>query len=150
MHDIGICEMPPGSNRSGRIDEYNRRAGVALGSYWCASAAGIWHLECGAWTPKGYASCDEWLRQGEGLGLRRPAGQDPEPGDVVLYGVGRDAVHIGLIIRTVIYPASRLILSVEGNTSVGGAAVARNGVAVAMKAVDEKRVLCYLTPRKAT
>ena len=38
MCDIGIVEMPPGSNRSPRIDEYVAAVGSPVGSRWCAAA----------------------------------------------------------------------------------------------------------------
>lgn len=152
MVDIGLCETPPGSNRSGRIDEYLRASGLAESEilagrgYWCAAALGAWTREVDAWTAARCYSCDEWLFQARRKGLVRPSDEEPQPGDIVLYGAGDDAVHCGVVIRTVIYPHQRLILSVEGNTSVGGSTVSRNGIAVAMKSVDEKRVLCYLLP----
>jgi len=34
---IGVEEVPRGSNRGPEVDEYNRVAGVPLGSPWCAS-----------------------------------------------------------------------------------------------------------------
>src|SRR5690606_20742521 len=152
MCDIGICETPPGSNRSGRIDEYLRASGLAESEivagrgYWCAAAMGAWCREVGAWVADRCYSCDEWLVQARRQGRVRSVGVNPAMGDLILYGAGNDAVHCGVVIRTVWYPASRLILSVEGNTSVGGSTVSRNGIAVAMKSVDENRVLCYVNP----
>ena len=49
--DIGLCEIPPGSNRSARIDSYNTATGAPIGSYWCASALAAWWREAGAATP---------------------------------------------------------------------------------------------------
>lgn len=149
MHDLGILEMPPNSNRSGRIDEYARRVGSPLGSEHCAISMSNWLLEVDAAVPpRDAGSCDRWLAWGEAQGLRRPAGEDPQPGDIVLYGSGRDAWHCGIVIRTYFGATWRIILTVEANTSVGGSQVIRNGNAFAMKTVDEKRVLCYLTPKK--
>ena len=42
MCDIGIVEMPPGSNRSPRIDEYVAAVGSPVGSRWCAAAVAAW------------------------------------------------------------------------------------------------------------
>jgi hypothetical protein len=57
--DIGICEIPPGSNRSGRIDEYVTATGAPLGSFWCAAAVSAWFREAGAGIPpSSSASCD--------------------------------------------------------------------------------------------
>lgn len=149
MMDDGIIENPLGSNRSGRIDAYCTACGSPLGSYWCAAAVTTWMKNAGAMTPPTEAgACRRWLAWGESLGLRLPPGQDPQPGDLVLYGVGRDPYHIGVVIRVHAETGgARLLLSKEGNTSIGGASVVRNGVAVVTKAIDEPHVLCYLSPK---
>lgn len=150
MMDDGILEMPPGSNRSGVIDAYCTACGSPLGSYWCAAAVWTWLKDVGAAVPEKLGgSCDAWLNWGEGLLLRRPAGQLPVEGDVVLYGSGRDAHHAGVVIRVYHDAVRTLILSKEGNTSIGGTTVTRNGLAVVTKAVDEKAVLCYLSVKAA-
>lgn len=134
LTDVGVVEMPPGSNRSGVIDEYNLRAGVPPGSYWCASAVGAWWKDCGAEVPPGYASCDAWLRWRGGLS---PV---PTPGAAVLYGRPGDATHIGVVVRV-----TPVLLSVEGNTTLGGE-FNRNGIAVDLKPVATGRVLGYVHP----
>jgi hypothetical protein len=137
LADVGILEMPPGSNRSGVIDEYNTRAGVPPGSFWCASAVGAWWKDAGSEVPPGYASCDAWLRWGEARGLLDPV---PSPGAAVLYGRPGDASHIGVVVRV-----TPILLSVEGNTTLGGE-FNRNGIAVDLKAVATARVLGYVRP----
>lgn len=138
MADLGICEMPPSSNRSGRIDLYNTRAGAPLGSYWCASAATSWYVDAGADVPPSErASCDAimaWAKR-EGLWSATPV-----EGALVLYGVPGNAEHIGLIIRIAPY-----LISIEGNTAFSG--FTRNGEAVLVKKVDTTRVLGYVHPR---
>lgn len=139
--DAGICEVPMSSNRSGRIDEYNQRAGVPLGSYWCMSwATAVWE-DCGAKIPSsGRASCDivmEWAKQN---GLWH---QEPVIGALVLYGVPGNAEHTGIVIRT--SPVRR---SLEGNAGVAGG-VTRNGEGVEMKVVAANRVLGFAHPVKA-
>lgn len=140
LSDIGICENPPGSNRSGVIDEYNRRAGAPLGSYWCASAMGVWIEDAGGQTPAGRASCDNWYAWAKTNGLWTLT---PRPGYGVLYGVGDDAQHCGVVVRI-----TPLLLSVEGNTSLGGQ-FSRNGVAVDLKEVNQPRRLGYIIPSAA-
>lgn len=137
LMDVGLCENPPGSNRSGRIDEYNLAVGAPVGSYWCASAAAAWFKEVGADVPKGAASCDNWLTWAQQRGT---FSQVPQVGSLVLYGVPGDAHHCGVVVRTEPY-----LLSVEGNTTVSG--FSRNGEFVALKAVDKTRVLGYIAPR---
>lgn len=152
MMDDGIIESPLGSNRSGRIDQYCAACGSPLGSYWCAAAVFSWVRNAGgAVPPSAGGACVRWLIWGEQQGLRRASNEDPEPGDLVLYGTGRDPFHIGVVIRVHTESSGkRLLLSKEGNTSIGGQSVIRNGIAVVTKAIDEKAVLCYLKPKSAT
>jgi hypothetical protein len=131
--DIGICEDPTGSNRGKRIDEYNTSAGVALGSYWCASASGSWYKESGAKVPSGYASCDNWLAYLEKYNLRRSA---PCIGGTIIYGIGRDAQHIGVVVRLVPY-----VMTIEANTTLDG--YSRNGEAITIKVPKFDRFITY-------
>lgn len=138
MSDIGIVEMPPGSNRSPRIDEYVAAVGSPVGSRWCAAAVAAWWRECGAQVPPLDAgSCNAWMawskRQKSWSGV-------PAAGSAVVYGSNGVAVHIGVIVRV----APRL-LSVEGNTSIAGNSDP-DGIAVAPKQVMTSRVLGYIKP----
>lgn len=141
--DIGICEIPPGSNRSGRIDEYCRAAGAPVGSYWCAAALYVWWREAGADVPPlrlGPASCDTWMH----WAMRERLWQlKPIPGAAVVYGTLKDAHHIGAIVRV-----APLVFSVEGNTTVS-TTFSRNGVAVDMKEPNPTQVVGYIHPRQA-
>jgi hypothetical protein len=141
LADVGICETPPSSNRSGRIDKYNSRAGAPLASYWCASAATSWYVDAGADVPpSGRASCDVIMAWAKKEGLWEPKESVPLPGWMVLYGTPADAHHIGVIIR-----GSPYQISAEGNTAFGG--FSRNGEAVLVKKVDLTRVVGYVRPR---
>lgn len=140
--DIGIVEIPPGSNRSTRIDEYVQDVGSPLGSYWCAAAVSAWFRESNAKIPPtNAASCDAWM---EWAKKNNQWFNTPIIGSGVVYGKPGDAHHIGVIVRT-----DPLILSVEGNASLGGE-FSRNGVAVDLKLVDKSRVLGYIYPTPRT
>jgi hypothetical protein len=144
-HHLGVCEDPQGSNRGPEIDAWNLAAGVPLASFWCASFVAAMYRACGAETPsKGRdASCDEWMAMGKRLGSWRAA---PSLGAAVLYGVPGDAKHIGIVVRL-----TPLVLSVEGNTTVEGSKIERNGTAVALKIVDKTDpVLGYVVPMFAS
>lgn len=137
--DVGIVEMPPGSNRSPRIDEYVSAVGSPLGSRWCAAALAAWWRESGAAVPRAEAgSCNAWLTWSKHSGTWRDA---PSAGNAVVYGRDGVAVHIGVIVRV-----DPLLLSVEGNTSISGN-FDPNGVAVALKEVGTARVLGYIAPQ---
>jgi len=138
--DVGICEVPPGSNRSGRIDQYNAAVGAPVGSYWCASAVSAWFREAGAMTPPmGAASCDRWMTWAKAQGLWR---SEPAIGRAVVYGKPGDASHIGVVVRTAPH-----LLSMEGNTTLDG--YSRNGEVVTLKYVRVVRVLGYIEPKAA-
>lgn len=137
LTDVGLLEMPPGSNRSPRIDEYNRAVGSPVGSYWCASALSAWFRESGARTPPtSAASCDAWLSWATHHGY---LSSRPVEGAAVLYGVPGDASHCGVVVRL-----TPLRLSCEANTSLSR--YDRNGIAVTLKEIDTSRVLGYVIP----
>ncbi|MBC7841897.1 MAG: hypothetical protein H7099_06280 [Gemmatimonadaceae bacterium] len=136
-----VVEEPLGSNRGPIIDEYNRRAGAPVGSYWCASAVGAWMIDCGFPMPIGYASCDNIMAWGKKTGRWSVL---PALGAMVLYGKPADANHVGLVSRL-----APLVLSIEGNTTVegGSAEQSRNGEAVSQKRVNSADpVLGYVLP----
>lgn len=146
----GVYEDPPGSNRSPDIDAWAREFGAPLGSYWCALMVGHTRRKHGLWIPPRLelvASCDEWVRAAK---LAKTWTTSPVPGAAVVYTNGqtltagryagqKDAVHIGTVLR--VKPAE---LSWEGNTALGK--YDRNGVTLALKAVDKSRVLGYVLP----
>jgi hypothetical protein len=146
--DVGVCEMPPGSNRSPYIDRCNLEAGGKVGDYWCASwVTKIWRT-AGALVPKkGLApSCDEWIKFAKKNGLYVPHTETPEPGWAAIYGnraKPADGIHISIITRN-----RPIISGVEGNTSLAGN-FDRNGVAVDFKAAALARVLGYVQPKAA-
>jgi hypothetical protein len=136
--DLGICEMPPSSNRSGRIDTYNQRAGAPLGSYWCASQATAVYVDAGADVPpSARASCDTLRAWAKREGLWKSTALE---GCLVIYGTPADAHHVGIIVRV-----SPYLISIEGNTAFSG--FTTNGEAVLVKKVDTTRVLGYIHPR---
>jgi len=138
MCDIGIVEMPPGSNRSPRIDEYVAAVGSPVGSRWCAAAVAAWWRECGADVPPLDAgSCNAWMAWSR---RQKSWSSVPVAGSAVVYGSNGIAVHIGVIVRV-----APLLLSVEGNTSIAGNSDP-DGIAVAPKQVTASRVLGYIKP----
>lgn len=139
--DILIAEMPLGSNRSGRIDTYNQRAGAPLESYYCASWMSCVFEDCGADTPPlGLrTSCHEWQEWAKRVGC---ASAEARPGYGVIYHNDAGyANHCGIAVRT-----SPLLRSVEANTTVAG--YNRNGNGMEAKIIDPNRVSCYIKPRK--
>lgn len=157
--DIGILEVPNGSNRGTRIDAMAARAGFpppkdpkAAGPYWCAIAAGCWAADVGLMVPKGFALTDEWLPYVKtGKWDAKPA-----PGDFVLYGLRRagpvvswgDAHHIGIVARVAEPALGQLItVTIEGNRSFAGTA-SNNGVAVDIGPMTRRDILGYVAPER--
>lgn len=154
--DVGIEEVPVGSNRGVRIDAMTGRAGLPVeqnttthvGWYWCGIWVGTVWIDCGALVPQDYASCDAWLAS-----LNEPT-YVPQPGDAILYGLKKglryeqrtswDAHHIGLVART-----APLVRTIEGNRSFAGTA-SNNGQAVDYGPLARQDVLGYITPRRST
>lgn len=133
MCDVGILEVPLGSNRGIRIDRYAKRAGSPLGSWWCAIWAGAVFADCGAVVPVGYASCDSWLPY---------LTKTPVIGAAILYGVRGDAHHIGIIARL-----EPMVLTIEGNRGFAGST--NNGLAVDIGPLMRSDILGYFHPRVA-
>jgi hypothetical protein len=134
---IGVCEAPVGSNRGPEIDEWNRRARVPVGSYWCGASVASWWTDAGYEVPAYPAGCDEWWAWAK---KTRRWSSRPIEGAAVLYGTPSDANHMGAVVRI-----APLVLAVEGNTSIGGE-FSRNGVAVDLKEVNRARLLGYIHP----
>lgn len=155
--DIGILEVPNGSNRGTRIDAMAKRAGFPPsknpkkeGPYWCAIWAGCVAADVGLRVPEGFPATDNWLpyvREGRW-------NAKPEVGDFVLYGRRAkgpvvswgDAHHIGIIARVPEPEHGQLLtLTIEGNRSYAGGA-SNNGVAVDIGEMTRKDILGYVSP----
>lgn len=136
--DIGILEVPLGSNRGTRLDAWNKRAGVPLASWWCAVWAGLVWADAGAKVPKWFPMTDHWIEH-----------LQPKPviGAAILYGLKKkgpvsakmDAHHIGIVAR--IEP---LLLTIEGNRGFAG--TTNNGVAVDIHPPNRRDILGYIHP----
>src|SRR5258706_16266428 len=108
LSNIGVCEIPPGSNRGPEIDAWAREFGSPLGSFWCALAVGKARKEGGLWVPShDVGSCNKGVYQARRAKL---LSRTPAPGTAVVYTNwnqlrgGRyaaqvDAVHNGLVVR---------------------------------------------------
>jgi hypothetical protein len=133
---IGVYELPPGSNRSGLIDEWNSLAGAPLGSPWCASFARAAWTENGV-APLGDASCENWHMKAAAAGRMVSI---PGIADIALFDFGTTpgvADHAGVVVR--ITPT---ILTAEGNTDEAGS---REGVMVAVKDRGGHGLLGYVS-----
>jgi hypothetical protein len=135
LRDAFLMEAPPGSNRGRSIDDYNRRAGVAFGSPYCASAATAWWEDVGLEVPtSGRASCDVLYRWALQTGRFHPR---PAIGAFLLYGTGKPADpsnHVAIVIRL-----TPLLVVFSANTGMDGK-FNREGFAF------DRRLIDRLTP----
>jgi hypothetical protein len=143
LRDAFLMEAPPGSNRGKSIDEYNRRAGCAIGSPYCASAATAWWEDVGLEVPeRDRASCDVLYRWAL---LTRRFHHKPVVGALILYGTGKKdnpSDHVGIVIRV-----TPLLVSLEANTSMDGR-FNREGFCFDRRVIErtDKRVLGFCHP----
>ena len=137
---VGVCEMPLGSNRSTLIDEWARRAGAELGSFWCANfATEVWRVAGVPTAGKGKdPSCDllmQWAKD------TKRWSSAPTLGALVFYGPQpTDATHVALVVR--LSPATLVV----GGNERWGALASRNGVAVQLRAEQRSDILGYAHP----
>lgn len=150
-----VCEEPASSNRGSDIDDYNRRAGSPLGSFWCASwATAVWE-DCKVDVPKhSRAATNEivdWAMKEKLWIPHDPVKRDPVvlPGSLVLYTNGetlpngrKKTVHVGIAVRMVPY-----LLTIEGNAAFGGI-FSNNGEAVVLKRPELRRIYGFVAPRR--
>jgi CHAP domain-containing protein len=113
--EVGQAEQPPGSNNSARIAQYRSATAGAPGpGPWCAYFTS-W-LARGAGVPvgdqgQGFGSVDAlyaWAQK-SGRAIPASAGQDPKPGDLIVWDE-----HIGIVES--VLPDGR-IQTIEGNSS---------------------------------
>jgi len=113
--EVGQAEQPPGSNNSARIAQYRSATAGAPGpGPWCAYFTS-W-LARGAGVPvgdhgQGFGSVDAlyaWAQK-SGRAIPTSSGQDPKPGDLIVWDE-----HIGIVesVRT-----DGTIQTIEGNSS---------------------------------
>ena len=136
--EIGVLEVPPGSNRGPRVDTYLRCVGIDpdAGSFaWCAAFVYFCFNEAsqkgGRRNPlvKTAGVLEHWNRA-EQRGARRikaaEAQARPElikPGQIFVMDFGRGAGHTG-VVRAL---RNGKLVTIEGNTNDGGA---REGIGV--------------------
>jgi hypothetical protein len=112
--EVGVAEQPPGSNDSPRIAQFRQAtAGSGVGPWcayftsWAAREAGVPLGDQG----QGFGSVDALYAWAQGAGRAVPAsaGQQPRPGDLIVWDE-----HIGIVES--VLPDGR-IQTIEGNSS---------------------------------
>lgn len=112
--ELGVAEAPPGSNDGERIATYRSAvAGSYAGAPWCAYFVSWAAAQAGTPigdTGQGYGAVSQIADWGARTGRLLPAGAEPQPGDIILFG----GAHVGLVES--VNPDGSLT-TVEGNSS---------------------------------
>lgn len=146
LRDVGLRELPKGSNSSPRIVRYLTEAGVPLSvirsgkGYWCAAQAGAVFRDAGAKVPTAYASCQNWYNWAVKNGYLHV---EPIVGAMVLYGANRISHHCGIVLHC----DQGYMVDIEGNTSLNG--YSREGLLCGIKDIALDKVLGYVWPTEA-
>jgi hypothetical protein len=119
--DVGVREVPRGSNRGPRVEAMLATTGLGPGYPWCAAAVATWGREAlgTAWPLPLTADCDVLLSFAQRRGILRTS---PAVGDVFLIlsaDDDDDARHTGVVTAV---DSSGEIATVEGNTNDNGSA----------------------------
>ena len=123
-NEIGVCEVPPGSNRGPRVNEYLKCIGLRPGNAWCAAFV-FWcfdmaasKLDIGNPLVKTAGCMEHWRRTtGEKI-LSVDAVNDPSlirPGAVFIINRGGGKGHTGIVVNI----RGGYIQTIEGNTNTG-------------------------------
>lgn len=137
--EIGVLEVPPGSNRGKRVQEFQSAAGVSPGDPWCAAFVcfifGAASRALGIANPVSAKKCvsgsvlDLWNRartNGVPVVTAEEALDDPgriKPGMVFIISTGGGCGHTGLVSGI----SGIRLETIEGNTNGGGS---REGIGV--------------------
>lgn len=142
LSHVGAHEQPLGSNRGPQVDEWNRRAGVPLGSSWCAAFACSMYDDA---AKKLGVSRPVLMMTGSSSALYRWAKANgklvarPEPGDIALV-IGGETGHYHTVLVERVIPNAERFATVEGNSNNDGSA---NGVEVAHRVNGRRLSSCH-------
>lgn len=117
---IGVKEIPSGSNKVKYWDYYKERCGKNYnGSPWCAAFVTWCMSKIGAWnfnSDEGrFRYCPSLVSWGKSKGQWVDRSKGAKPGDIVLFGNGSRACHVGIVEKQI---DANTIQTIEGNTSV--------------------------------
>lgn len=136
---IGVMEVPLGSNRGPKVDQYLHAVGlnpVGNSFPWCVAFTHFCYLQAAQSLArdnphiKTAGVLDHWNRAGRTPGILRitnaQAISDPglvRPGSLFILDLGGGHGHSGMVVET----ASGHLITIEGNTNPGGSS---NGIGV--------------------
>jgi hypothetical protein len=145
--EVGVREVPPGSNRGPRVNDYLKSVGLGGGYAWCAAFV-FWCFregskQLGQLNPaiKTAGVLDMWNRARAAGFLTvgaKEAAANPSllaPGMIFVFSTGSGLGHTGIVIGI----NGLQIETIEGNTDAGGS---RNGIGVFRRHRSIKSINC--------
>lgn len=116
---IGVKESPSGSNKVKYWDHYKQHCGKNYnGSPWCAAFVTWCMSEVGAWkftSDEGrFRYCPSLVSWAKSNGQWVDRSKGAKAGDIVLFGNGSRACHVGIVEKVI---NSTTLQTIEGNTS---------------------------------
>ena len=136
--EVGVLEVPAGSNDGPRVREYQKTVGISAGDAWCVAFVFWCHQTAAAVLKVANPMAkdcrtggvmDLWSRaisSGKKTVVSTDAVDDPrrvKPGMVFIISTGGGHGHTGLVVRVV----GNQLETIEGNTNDGGS---REGIGV--------------------
>jgi hypothetical protein len=142
---VGYTEGPNNDTTFGKWYGLNNQP-------WCAMSASKIYYDAGlinsvAGKPRGYASCDEWLKYLTKNNQLVPIGQ-AKRGDIVFFQFDEDAMpdHVGIV--KFHHTTLKYLQVYEGNTSSGKAGSQSNGDGFYLKRRDYKTIMAVARPKE--
>lgn len=132
LGEVDTMEVPPGSNRGPRVDQYLQSTGTALGSFWCMAFVHFCFMtasrELGVPNrfPRTAGCIDAWNRASGFRITQRKALEQPGlvvPGSVFILDYGNGKGHTGIVRAS----DGGALTTIEGNSNPDGG---RNGIGV--------------------
>ncbi len=149
---IELCEASVGYTEGANNDTTFGRWYGLNNQPWCAMSASKIYYDAGMITsvagkPRGYASCDEWLKYLTKNNQLVPLGQ-AQRGDIVFFQFDEDAMpdHVGIV--KFHNKALKYIQVYEGNTSSGKTGSQSNGDGFYLKKRDYKTIMAVARPKE--
>ena len=149
---IELCEASVGYTEGANNDTTFGKWYGLNNQPWCAMSASKIYYDAGMITsvagkPRGYASCDEWLKYLTKNNQLVPLGQ-AQRGDIVFFQFDEDAMpdHVGIV--KFHNKALKYIQVYEGNTSSGKTGSQSNGDGFYLKKRDYKTIMAVARPKE--
>jgi hypothetical protein len=145
-HDVGIMEIPRGSNSGPRIDDYLAYTGLPLGRAYCASACSLWVHEAAV----AINVTPVFLKSGSTLGLvhrNQSLKIDEVSADAIPcigINVDSDGIHGHAFLIVGLDDDTGTLQTIDPNSNESGSREGIGVFALARRNLKDHNRLCYL------